>query len=378
MAKLFTHHDPFHIHKILGLFVLLHFLYRFLYGALIRGFVFCSVHHANDGLCSPDKVHWDAICVVLHAILSWSSLLLPLPKTRNYSSPMIWTEFRLHSITFATRGVVGSLISLYGLWPQQLLLNFFAKLALVLATCYAADWITQKHGCTEKRTTNAMPYPTCITPEMQQNVKYIYAMKQFAAALSCISEDPATPWATLLAIQGAPLLMTLVRKGKIQSLTYHRAYILQLATPMYIFLLGNLLHWNRYAGVSLAVHDNMKRVTVVAAVHLLTTYLRITLRYSKFLTWAISTAFIVVLTQIPILWNFVSWCHTNPYGLAFLVSRHVLLGQGILRHYVPVFTLAKKAPEKWEDVAMAWVNRMGSGIFVRVAVDTTSSKKLLD
>ena len=152
MAKLITNHDPFHIHKILGVFVLFSFLYRFLYGALVRGFVFCSIANAKDGLCHDYQVHYDAVCIFLHGVLSWSSLLLPLPKKRNFSSPMIWTEFRLHSITFATRGVLGSLMSLYGLWPEQIMLNFSCKLALIMTTCHVADWITFKHGCNEKRT----------------------------------------------------------------------------------------------------------------------------------------------------------------------------------------------------------------------------------
>lgn len=350
MANLITHHDPFHIHKILGVFILLHFIYRFFYGALIRGFVFCSVEHAKDGLCSPEQVHYDAICIFLHGVLSWSSLLLPLPKKRNFNSPMIWIEFRLHSITFASRGVIGSLIALYGLWPQQIALNFLSKFALVMTTCYTADWITAKHGCRENRTTNSMPYPDCITPEMQKSVKMDYAMKQFAATLSCVSEDATLPWATLLAIQGAPLLMTLVRKGKIQSLTYHRTYILQLCCPLYFFLLGNVWHWNSFPNSSIA-HDQMIRMTLVAFVHhACTTELRITYGCSKEVTWGISLALMLALCHIPVMANAVAWMHFNPYGIALLASRHILVGQDLQRHYVPVFTLAEKAPEAFWDL----------------------------
>lgn len=152
MAKLITNHDPFHVHKILGVLVLAHFLYRFLYGSLIRGFVFCSSTAVQDGLCPPHQIHYDAAGIVLHALLSWSSLLLPLPIKRNFSSPMIWIEFRWHSITFATRAVMGSLMSLYGLWPENVVMNYGAKMALIMGTCYTADFITTKYGCTEKRT----------------------------------------------------------------------------------------------------------------------------------------------------------------------------------------------------------------------------------
>ena len=149
MAKLITHHDPFHIHKILGVFVLLHFLYRALL-VLYRGFVFCS--YDNSDLCTARETHVDAICILLHAALSWSALWMPLPAKRNFSSPMIWVEFRWHSIAFATRAVVATLVSLYGLWPAHGLINYAAKVALLLTTCYTADHITKKFGCHEKRT----------------------------------------------------------------------------------------------------------------------------------------------------------------------------------------------------------------------------------
>ena len=81
MAKLITHHDPFHIHKILGVFVLVHFLYRTLL-VLHRGFVFCSI---DNDLCTPNQTHIDAICILLHAALSWSALLMPLPAEASYT-----------------------------------------------------------------------------------------------------------------------------------------------------------------------------------------------------------------------------------------------------------------------------------------------------
>lgn len=376
MAKLITDHDPYHLHKTLGVLVLLHFIYR-IGLTLIRGFVFCTVHSAQEGLCTDQQVHFDAAGVILHGLLSWSSLLLPLPQKRNFSSPMIWTEFRFHSITFATRGVISSVVSIYGLWPEQLLWNYASKVALILGTCYTADFITAKYGCKEQRTTNAMPYPDVITPEMQKNVKYNYAMKQMAAALSCISESPTLPWATLGAIQGAPLLMTLVRKGKVTSLTYHRTYILQLASPMYIFLLGDLLHWNhpRYSGM---IQQNAKQIFVVAALHFLATLLRIHLRQTKLLTWTVCTAAIVFLTKVDLGCSLVDWLHSNPIGIFIVVSRIIIGSQGVMRHYVPVFTLADKAPEDWEDLIMDpvidFVKGVVSGtISVRAGTKTSSS-----
>ena len=81
-----------------------------------------------------------------------------------------------------------------------------------------------------------MPYPKCITPELQKNVKLVYAMMQFAATFTCISEEAAFSWGTLLAIQGAPLLMTLVRKGLLSARGYHIGYTTTLIMPWFVGL----------------------------------------------------------------------------------------------------------------------------------------------
>ena len=85
MAKLFTHHDQYHIHKTLGLLALLHYLYRF--ALLYRyGDAFPS---SNGGNVESPLAIADSAGVMLHGLLSWSSLLLPLPTKRNFNAPMV-------------------------------------------------------------------------------------------------------------------------------------------------------------------------------------------------------------------------------------------------------------------------------------------------
>ena len=280
MAKLITDHDPFHVHKILGVFALLHFVYRF--GLWIwRDYGFCQYGNEN---CTPQDVRWDVVCILLHGLLSWSSLLLPLPAKRNFQSPMIWREFRWHSIIFATRHVIASVLACLQLWPQQhWLLNFFSKLGLVMATCTAADAATAVYGCREKRTTNAMPYPAFVTPAMIKGIKLNYAVSQFNATLLCLLESPDLAWAPLIAIQGAPLLMTLVRKGKVTALFYHVGYSLQLMTPVVVFEVANAVHYQvqlRYQFTALFVIGS----TI--------SYLRMQYRLSKWMVWMVGVGLI--------------------------------------------------------------------------------------
>lgn len=213
MARLLTHHDPYHVHKTLGLASLLHFLFRCV--------CFCRLGTAFP---STEPVWLASLGVLMHGVLSWSSLLLPLPTKRNYSSPMIWPEFRLHSITFATRHVFCTLMNLNHAWPSNVYVFALSKLAVIVGISKCADLITAKCGDKESRTTNAMPYPSTVSPEIQRAIKMEYARAQFGATVGACMPDPTIAFIPLLPIQIAPLLMTLVRKGKIGATAYHAIY----------------------------------------------------------------------------------------------------------------------------------------------------------
>ena len=217
MANLITTHDPFHVHKLFGLMCLLNYLLR-IYYLFLYGTAFPSHEPEIQAICS----------VIIHGALSMSSLLLPLPTKRNFSSPMIWPEFRLHSITFAMRHVIATSATLYNLWPKQSLLDASVKVILIFGTIKIASWITDQYGDREKRTTNSMPYPRWISQDMQNGVKNLYARAQFGATKTILFGDPTLSYFPLFGIQMAPLLMTLVRKGKITSITYHRVYAFSL------------------------------------------------------------------------------------------------------------------------------------------------------
>jgi hypothetical protein len=228
MAHLITNHDPYHVHKSLGLLVLLHYAYRY-YLVVAHGTAFPSSE--GSGSSSP-LLLLDVIAILLHGALSWSSLLLPLPGRRNFGRPMIWPEFRYHSILFATRHVSCTVLGLCGMWPSNsedgmMLSSCLVRGLIVLGTSHAALMITSRHGDRDRRTTNSMPYPAYVTPGgVQQSViKAAYATAQFGATVSCVLyDDPTLCFAPLLGIQMAPLLMTLVRKNKIGCGTYHACY----------------------------------------------------------------------------------------------------------------------------------------------------------
>jgi hypothetical protein len=238
MAYLFTNHDKFHIHKTLGFLSVINFMLRFYY-AIIYGTSF-PAFESKIVSCSS---------VLIHALLPIASLSIPLPEKRNFTSPMIWKEFRLHSILFSCRHAFLTIITLLELWPTQLLIfrNYkgyaliseaLLKYIAIVSCIKIASIITAKYGDIEKRTTNAMPYPNHLREFEIQKIKYEYAKKQFGATIMAVfsGELSATlNFAPLYAIQSAPFMMTLVRKGKCNSMHYHIVYAFTLIYPLYLY-----------------------------------------------------------------------------------------------------------------------------------------------
>ena len=138
--------------------------------------------------------------------------MLPIPVKRNFSSPMIWPEFRLHSIVFGLRHVIATLIEVTDSWPKSLWLNILCKTSFVICVVLLAKLISHLYGDANLRTTNAMPYPPFISKEKQEGIKYNYRIAQFYATVHAVIGDSTCAYAPLFGIQAAPFLMTLVRR----------------------------------------------------------------------------------------------------------------------------------------------------------------------
>ena len=97
ISKLFTHEDKFNIHKIFGIICLLNYIYLFI-DFIFTGFI---------GTISLRSINiYFIILSWVHALLSISSMQFLIPKSRTGILPMIWQEFRIHSILFAMRSIL--------------------------------------------------------------------------------------------------------------------------------------------------------------------------------------------------------------------------------------------------------------------------------
>ncbi|KAL7470184.1 hypothetical protein ACHAXS_010443 [Conticribra weissflogii] len=264
--KLFTREDPQNIHKGCGLFVLLHYAFRFyqmLFGDLSSGFGSRMGHGAT--VIGP-------LCLIPHAVLSLSSLIFhTVPKERIVGQPMIWREFRAHSIIFAMRSIIGTLCAWISVYFDHH--PIVRKMAIVVSSLsilianYAAETATKKLCPSNLESTTAtMPYWEGASIETQRRFKSFYAYCQFLATLACLSiSNPAWPFAVMLPIQLAAFLMTMVRKGFLSAKSYHVLYTLSLVMPyvvavrdmiytetlevVYVFVLGYLLYRLRCCGL---------------------------------------------------------------------------------------------------------------------------------
>jgi hypothetical protein len=214
------------MHKTLGACALAHFAYRF--GSL-----------AVRGTMRLEGSVADVALVACHAALSLSSLVFRIPVRRHERLPMIYPEFRVHSIVFALRSVVCCLLAMYGV-------GTWLRAAVCFASMLAADAASARHA--EGTTMRAMPFEAATTAAQRRAVTFYHSLSQaHATAFMLLGADAA--FAPLLAIQLAAFLMTLVRKGFISAKTWHVAYTASLAACVFTVSGGEFV-WVSAVGVA--------------------------------------------------------------------------------------------------------------------------------
>lgn len=235
-TKLITEEDPYFFHKTFGLVVLLHIAVRSILLAFDAGnsaFDLGTTEFYSDNFFSDNQKLFFAFC---HGMLSLSSFIFFIPAHSNQSKPMIHRMFRAHNVCFALRAVLCMVIDVLIKAPE---LKRFMISCVVLSCFIAADFITKHLALSVDRykTTDSMPYWPGCNVEREKLHKNFYAFAQFLASIVCLFGTYSTIFFTLPAIQGAALLMTLVRKNIITSYMYHQIYTFLLFYPIPLLLI---------------------------------------------------------------------------------------------------------------------------------------------
>ncbi len=213
LFKLITHEDNFNFHKTLGIICLLNFIYQFSY-LFIYGRM-----NLQYNVNTP-------VLLFFHAALSLSSFIFRVPQNRHKGAPMIYKEFRLHSIVFALRSVLCAL-SFY--FNMDLIYNII----IINLTMVAADLATLKYQAATK-TMRGMPFGKDIDESDKKSITDMHSAQQFGATSFMVTNIEGA-FSPLLAIQVAAFLMTLVRKSIISELDWHRLYAITLWLNIFVY-----------------------------------------------------------------------------------------------------------------------------------------------
>jgi len=250
LRGLFTTEDPYNAHKSLGLFAIVHFLYRF-------------VHVGDADMAFT--TNWEtAICLSVHALLSASAFVFRIPKKRIADGDRIWPEYRWHSVIFAYRSLACLLVTWlekrYGLPPM-----YVANAAIVIATHVAADFASWSVGDDHSSSVQDLAAPPFV--------RFFFSFMQFQATATCLVgvRRFSTQFFYVWLIQATAFLMTLRRKNVVPPKWPYLIYAAMLVATY-------LVHMHEYTGAGCWLLVNI--IGHSAA------YLRLGLRLSKYGIWA--------------------------------------------------------------------------------------------
>jgi hypothetical protein len=237
--SLFTNHDKYHIHKILGFGCLFNYLLR-IYWLIVYGSMFIYTDYRSS-LAIP----------ITHLTLSLSSFIFHVPQVRLNSKIIIWKELQLHNIIFTSRSCIIMIYSLIcnknDINTEHYYLYHLGKFLIIIMHHLLADYITLKYNVNDKTTTRDINWEN-IPDNIKKNVKIYYAICQILAinALLLTENDNSgsgiieSAFLIMFPIQLSTFLMTLVRKSIISNISWHIFYTLSLLSPFLITINANV------------------------------------------------------------------------------------------------------------------------------------------
>jgi len=153
-------------------------------------------------------------------------MIFHIPKQRIKGGPMIYPEYRLHSIVFALRSVVCYYFTYYSL-PK------IYNIVVCFVTMILADIFTEMYpsGTTTMR---QMPFESGVDVSKRKYIIMMQSFHQIGATLYMVGNEDSC-FSPMFAIQLAALLMTLVRKSIITTNTWHIIYNISLGINIFVF-----------------------------------------------------------------------------------------------------------------------------------------------
>lgn len=233
VKKLFTHEDPYFIHKGLGFLCLLNYVAQF-YMYFAHGTYYLNVY-----------------TIAPHVLLHCSSFIfkvLAKRPTESLLNMFIWEELRIHSLLFAWRACLAILLPT---WAP----------VICFLTMITADVATKYHGNSEVSTVRGQHSKVGKRSVVKEITGAFFSISQIGATYICLlSESPILIFSTLPPIQTSAFGMTLIRKNLINKTIWSVVYSAELLMTYYIwyreykdfriFYISSLLYLFRRCGFS--------------------------------------------------------------------------------------------------------------------------------
>jgi hypothetical protein len=278
-----TKEDSYHIHKILGMICFVNFIYQF-YHAFFYG-------HINS----------HSSLFFIHGLLPISSIVFHIPAIRNPKAPMIYPEFRLHSIAFGLRSVVCAYLSYYQMNMSYKI--FACYLTMIFADI--ASYMTKQDN--DKTLIRNMPFDENVSELDKKKVAKFHSSMQIGATLYMLGNIDSA-FFTLYGIQLPAFLMTLVRKNIIKPNMWHNLYT--------ILLISNI-----FAYYSLPLSFIFTQIPC----YFLFRYMRFNNKMNKYLAWSITFNSFFILYFI-----FREFCPID----FFIGYRELYIKRAIIAYYI--------------------------------------------
>lgn len=246
IPKLATKEDPYHVHKTIGIVSFCHFSYRY----------YCYFFYKNMDFTT----NYDIAFLLVHFLLSASSLYFKIPQKRNPVSPMIYPEFRLHNLLFSYRSILCTLFFYYKLpIVYNIIVCYLTMMGADIVTYYYKDGTTMR----------GIQFETDVPEEAKHKITMFHSKMQICATLFMIGNIDSA-FSPLFAIQFSSFLMTLVRKNIIKKNNWHFLYGLSLIINIYVY---NSLR--------------LDYIIFQISSFKIFSYLRFTKNYNKYICWTI-------------------------------------------------------------------------------------------
>lgn len=289
LSLLFTHHDRFNFHKILGIGCLAHYLLRFFWLGVYGSMFF-------------DRSSWVTWATpFVHMLLSSSSFIFPVPKHRFGSKPIIWKELQLHNVIFVARSA--ALMLFFLCFPiaegsdKGVLEHYMTRFIIVASLHYAADVVTENFQDRGRTTTRDIPWDQGTPQWLQRGTKKYYAICQLIATVACLGQTEVLEgaFAIMLPIQLSTFLMTLVRKSLITGTQWHFWYAMSLSL-VYMIPIAAMFH-ERSSDQNLSFSENSAYYKYVKwSLAPVAVIMRLHLRCDKFVIMGLVSAAMIYTT----------------------------------------------------------------------------------